>query len=64
MTSKAVPKPEFLALLDELHNAMVAVDINRLDDVLEDDYSLQHITGYEQPKREWAQPLIRNVSIL
>jgi hypothetical protein len=58
MNSNDIRKPEFLALLNELHNAMVAVDINRLDDMLEDDYSLVHITGYEQPKQEWFEVMI------
>lgn len=58
MNSNDIRKPEFLALLDELHNAMVAVDINCLDDILEDGYSLVHITGYEQPKREWFEVMI------
>ena len=58
MKSNDIRKPEFLALLDELHNAMVAVDIDRLDDMLAADYSLVHITGYEQPKQEWFDVMI------
>lgn len=32
---------------------MTAGDTDALDDLLDDDFTLSHITGYVQPKAEW-----------
>lgn len=35
------------------NQAMVQADVETLDKLLSDDFSLTHITGYVQPKAEW-----------
>ncbi len=39
--------------LNDLDQAMVELDTNKLDYLLANDAILQHITGYLQPKEEW-----------
>ncbi|MFV0287823.1 MAG: nuclear transport factor 2 family protein [Mycoplasmatales bacterium] len=39
--------------MTDLGQAMVERDIKVLDELLDDDACLQHITGYIQPKAEW-----------
>ncbi|MFJ8048360.1 nuclear transport factor 2 family protein [Streptomyces luteogriseus] len=34
-------------------DAMLEGDTEALDDMLDDDFTLSHMTGYEQPKAEW-----------
>ena len=34
-------------------DAMVTGDVDTLNELLADDYTARHITGYEQPKAEW-----------
>ena len=38
-------------------DAMVAGDVNALDEFLADDYAARHITGHEQPKAEWLNQM-------
>lgn len=40
-------------LSDRQGAAMLAADVSTLDRILSDGFTLTHITGYEQPKREW-----------
>lgn len=37
--------------------AMTDGDTDALDDLLDDDFSLTHITGYAQPKAEWLSQM-------
>lgn len=37
--------------------AMLDRRTDRLDPLLDDQYSLTHITGYRQPKREWLSAI-------
>lgn len=39
--------------LNSFDQAMVKLDVNALNDMMEEDAILQHITGYLQPKHEW-----------
>ena len=47
MDARAVVEDAYRRQLD----AMVAGDLNALDELLADDYTARHITGYEQPRR-------------
>lgn len=44
---------EIRRILHAYHAAMVAARTGQLSDLVDDDYSLVHITGYVQPKNEW-----------
>jgi hypothetical protein len=46
---------EVVAAYREMYRGMVEQDIDLLDELLDDDYTLEHMTGYVQPKREWLQ---------
>lgn len=39
--------------IEEYYNAMVTGDMHLLAAILDDNFSLTHITGYVQPKNEW-----------
>jgi ketosteroid isomerase-like protein len=41
------------ATLGAYHSAMVDARTDTLDELLDENFSLVHITGYEQPKDEW-----------
>ncbi|EKT78315.1 hypothetical protein WSS_A33550 [Rhodococcus opacus M213] len=36
---------------------MIAGDVDALDELLADDHTARHITGYEQPKAEWLEQI-------
>lgn len=45
-----------IAISDIIHSLtsrMITRDIEGLDSILDNDFTLTHITGYVQPKREW-----------
>jgi hypothetical protein len=46
---------ELVAVYREMYRGMVEQDIDLLDELLDDEYTLEHMTGYVQPKREWLQ---------
>jgi hypothetical protein len=46
-------RTEIVELLSAYHKAMVDARPDRLDALVASDFSLVHITGYVQPKREW-----------
>jgi hypothetical protein len=46
---------EVVAAYREMYRGMVEQDIDLLDELLDDEYTLEHMTGYVQPKREWLQ---------
>jgi ketosteroid isomerase-like protein len=44
---------EILGILRAYHAAMVEARTDRLGELVAEDYSLVHITGYVQPRDEW-----------
>lgn len=46
-------KTNILNRLSRYHKAMVDADTDTLRDMLDNSFSLTHITGYEQPRDEW-----------
>lgn len=48
-------RSEIIQILHAYHTAMVEARTDELDQLLAEDFSLVHITGYEQPKREWFE---------
>lgn len=50
---------EILDILRAYHGAMVEARTDRLAELVDEDYSLVHITGYSQPSDEWFD-VIRN----
>ena len=40
-----------------MYRGMLERDTALLDDLLDDEYTLTHMTGYVQPKREWLQQI-------
>jgi ketosteroid isomerase-like protein len=41
----------------EAYRAMLAANINQLAPLLDDGYSLTHMTGRRQPKKEWLEAI-------
>lgn len=48
---------ELFMVLDAYHDAMVAGSIDALDELVHENFSLVHITGYVQPKQEWFEEI-------
>ena len=48
-----VQHAEILRLLDDYHAAMVAARSDTLENLIDSEFTLTHITGYVQPKAEW-----------
>ncbi len=46
---------EILRLLDDYHAAMVAARSDTLENLVDSEFTLTHITGYVQPKAEWLR---------
>jgi hypothetical protein len=44
-----------IAAYRDMYRGMLEQDADLLDDLLDDDFALEHMTGYVQPKREWLQ---------
>lgn len=44
-------------LYERLNTAMLQADIKTLDLLLEDNFTLTHITGYIQTKKEWLDAI-------
>lgn len=44
-------------LYEEMCQAMVDRDVQMLEDILGDNFTLTHMTGYRQPKREWLDDI-------
>lgn len=53
VVAKDQDEAQVLRVYREMYQAMLDRRIDRLDPLLDDKYSLRHITGYEQPKKEW-----------
>jgi len=50
-------KQKILAVYQQVDDAMVNKDTKSLEDILDDNYVLVHMTGYHQPKREWLEQI-------
>jgi hypothetical protein len=46
---------EVIAAYRDMYRGMLEQDTHLLDELLDDEYTLEHMTGYVQPKREWLQ---------
>ena len=51
--TKQEQEQEIIELTNEITKLMIAKDIEGLDQLLDDDFTLTHITGYVQSKQEW-----------
>ena len=51
--SQETLEKEVMLVLEAYHSAMVGVSINVLDTLLDEAFTLTHITGYVQPRKEW-----------
>lgn len=50
-------KQKILAVYQRIDDAMVNIDTETLDNVLDDNYVLVHMTGYKQGKQEWLEQI-------
>lgn len=50
-------KQKILAVFHRIDDAMVNKDTETLDYILDDDYVLIHMTGYQQCKQEWLEQI-------
>ncbi len=46
---------DVIAAYRDMYRGMVEQDTDLLDELLDDNFALEHMTGYVQPKREWLQ---------
>jgi Domain of unknown function (DUF4440) len=46
-------KAQVIEACRAMYRGMLERDTDALDDLLDDAYTLTHMTGYRQPKREW-----------
>lgn len=52
-----VDKQKNLAVYQQIDHAMVNKDTETLGHILDENYVLVHITGYDQPKIEWLEQI-------
>ncbi|MFZ6724356.1 nuclear transport factor 2 family protein [Undibacterium sp. MH2W] len=52
MSQRNVDK-EVMSVLETYHAVMVGASIDTLDVILDEGFTLTHITGYVQPREEW-----------
>lgn len=50
-------KQKILSIYQRIDEAMVNRDTETLNDILDGNYVLVHITGYHQPKQEWLKQI-------
>jgi ketosteroid isomerase-like protein len=50
-------KQKILAVYQRIDDAMVNKDTEALDNILDNDYILVHMSGYEQSKQEWLEQI-------
>lgn len=50
-------KQKILAVYQQIDDAMVNKDTKALNNILDDNYVLVHMTGYHQPKQEWLEQI-------
>lgn len=48
-----------IAVVNKLSELMIARDLNGLKQILDENYTLTHMTGYVQPKDEWVEEVQR-----
>lgn len=53
VTTREQDKQQLLKAHRDMYRAMLGAEIERLRMLLDDGFSLTHMTGYRQPKREW-----------
>lgn len=46
-----------LTIFQQIHTAMVQKDTIFLENILDNNYTLTHITGYKQSKQEWLNQI-------
>jgi hypothetical protein len=56
-TNMSEDKQKILAVFNRINDAMVNKDIETLNTILDDDYVLVHMTGYQQSKQEWLEQI-------
>jgi ketosteroid isomerase-like protein len=56
-TNMSEDKQKILAVFNRIDVAMVNKDTETLDKILDDDYVLVHMTGYQQCKQEWLEQI-------
>lgn len=57
MTSRSEDRERIVGAYREMVRAMLDARTERLDPLLDEQYSLTHMTGYRQPKREWLSAI-------
>ena len=50
-------KQKILSIYKRIDDAMVNKDTKTLDNILDENYVLEHMTGYHQPKQEWLEQI-------
>lgn len=50
-------KQKILAIYQRIDDAMVNKDTETLDNILDNDYILVHMSGYRQSKQEWLEQI-------
>jgi hypothetical protein len=50
-------KQKILTVYQQIDDAMINNDTQSLDNILDNNYVLVHMTGYHQPKREWLEQI-------
>ncbi len=55
--SFTVEEQEVIKVTDHLTELMIAKDLKSLNQLLDKDFTLTHITGYLQPKSEWLKEI-------
>jgi hypothetical protein len=50
---------QILSVVRQLADLMIKRDTAAINDILDKDYTLTHMTGYVQPKAEWFNEIIR-----
>lgn len=48
---------DILSIFQQIHHAMVQKDTSALGKILDNNYTLTHITGYKQSKQEWLDQI-------
>jgi ketosteroid isomerase-like protein len=56
-TNMSEDKQKILAVYHRIDDAMVNKETETLDNILDDDYVLVHMTGYQQSKQEWLEQI-------
>src|SRR4051812_13268427 len=57
MSNSRMDEAELLEAYRDMYRGMLDKDTDLLDDLLDDAYTLTHMTGYVQSKREWLEQI-------